>query len=59
MREMIKMLIVLTILATLSGGLLAAITPKSADAALKKLRDAGYSAAVIGEITQTPQFKTQ
>ena len=42
-----------------AGGLLAAVTPKSADAALKKLRDAGYTAAVIGEITQTPQFKTQ
>ena len=41
-----------------AGGLLAAVAPKSAQAVLKKLGEAGYTASVIGEITQDPVFKT-
>ena len=34
-----------------AGGLLAAVAPKTAQTVLKKLQDAGYRAAMIGEIT--------
>ena len=42
-----------------AGGLLAAVAPKSAETALKKLQAAGYTASVIGEITATGLFKTR
>ncbi|MGJ8587346.1 MAG: selenide, water dikinase SelD [Yoonia sp.] len=42
-----------------AGGLLAAVAPKSAETALKKLQAAGYTASVIGEITATALFKTR
>jgi selenide,water dikinase len=42
-----------------AGGLLAAMPAKSADAALKKLNEAGYDAAVIGEITDGSEIKTR
>lgn len=41
-----------------AGGLLAAIPAKSANAALTKLQDAGYTAAIIGEITAGSDIKT-
>lgn len=41
-----------------AGGLLASMPAKSADAALKKLRAAGYDAAIIGEITTGSEIKT-
>ena len=42
-----------------AGGLLAAVPAKSADATLKKLLDAGYGAAIVGEITSGPDIKTR
>lgn len=42
-----------------AGGLLAAIAPKSAGAALRKLHDAGYTAAIIGEITDGSAINTR
>lgn len=42
-----------------AGGLLAAVAPASADAALKKLQKAGYTASIIGEITADQVFRTQ
>jgi len=42
-----------------AGGLLAAVPAKSVDAALKKLREAGYDAAMIGEITEGSEIKTR
>jgi selenide,water dikinase len=42
-----------------AGGLLAAVSAKSVDAALKKLREAGYDAAMIGEITEGSEIKTR
>ena len=41
-----------------AGGLLAAMPARSADAALKMLQEAGYDAAVIGEITDGSEIKT-
>ena len=41
-----------------AGGLLAAVPSKGADDMLKKLVEAGYSAAIIGEITIGPEIKT-
>ncbi|KQI71851.1 selenophosphate synthase [Loktanella sp. 5RATIMAR09] len=42
-----------------AGGLLAAVAPASADASLKKLHKAGYTASIIGEITADKVFRTQ
>ena len=42
-----------------AGGLLAAVSARSANTALKKLQDAGYDAAVIGEITEGSEIKTR
>ncbi|EBA13618.1 selenide, water dikinase SelD [Roseobacter sp. CCS2] len=42
-----------------AGGLLAAVSARSADTALQKLHDEGYSAAVIGEITEGSNIKTR
>lgn len=41
-----------------AGGLLAAVCANDADAMLQKLTDAGYTAAIIGEITQGSAIKT-
>ncbi|MFO8125129.1 AIR synthase-related protein, partial [Yoonia sp.] len=41
-----------------AGGLLAAVSARAADAAVRKLQDAGYTAAVIGEITEGSQITT-
>ena len=41
-----------------AGGLLAAMPARSAHTALKKLQDAGYDAAIIGEITTGNEIKT-
>ena len=41
-----------------AGGLLAAMPAKLANGALKKLQDAGYAAAIIGEITAGSEIKT-
>ncbi|SIT90523.1 selenophosphate synthase [Yoonia rosea] len=42
-----------------AGGLLAAVAPASADATLRKLHKAGYTASIIGEITADQVFRTQ
>lgn len=42
-----------------AGGLLAAMPARSTEAALKKLNEAGYDAAVIGEITEGSEIKTR
>jgi selenide,water dikinase len=42
-----------------AGGLLAAVAPASADATLRKLHNAGYTASIIGEITADQVFRTQ
>lgn len=42
-----------------AGGLLAAVAPRGADKAIKKLRDAGYDASIIGEIMQGSQITTR
>jgi len=42
-----------------AGGLLAAMPARSTDAALKKLNEAGYVAAVIGDITEGSEIKTR
>lgn len=42
-----------------AGGLLAAVAAKTADATLKNLREAGYGAAMIGEITEGSAIKTR
>ncbi len=42
-----------------AGGLLAAIPRKRADQILKKLRDAGYPAAIIGDVTDTGVLETK
>ena len=41
-----------------AGGLLAAVAPKTAPAILAKLKEAGYTAAIIGEITEGCEIKT-
>ena len=47
MREMIKMVVVLTILSSFSGGLLAAVLPEHADAIVRRLP----GAEVVGRVT--------
>ena len=42
-----------------AGGLLAAMPARSTEAALKKLNEAGYDAAVIGDITEGSEIKTR
>ncbi|WP_439154055.1 selenide, water dikinase SelD [Yoonia sp.] len=39
-----------------AGGLLAAVSPAAADATLARLKSAGYTAAIIGEITHVPDI---
>ncbi len=41
-----------------AGGLLAAVARKTAEKALKSLKDAGYDAAIIGELTEGSTLKT-
>ena len=41
-----------------AGGLLAAASARSSDKMLKKLLDAGYDAAVIGEVTERSEIRT-
>jgi len=41
-----------------AGGLLAAVPERTVDATLKKLQEAGYTAAAIGEITEDPEIRT-
>ena len=41
-----------------AGGLLAAVPERTVDATLKKLQEAGYTAAAIGEITEAPEIRT-
>lgn len=40
-----------------SGGLLAAVRPDQADEALRRLRDSGLPAAIIGELTEREAFE--
>lgn len=42
-----------------AGGLLAAVSARSAKTAVKKLQDAGYAAAVIGEMTEGAAIRTR
>jgi len=42
-----------------AGGLLAAVSARSAKPAVKKLQDAGYTAAVIGEMTEGAEIITR
>jgi len=42
-----------------AGGLLAAVSAKDADRLLKELADAGYTAAMIGEVTEGATIKTR
>jgi selenide,water dikinase len=42
-----------------AGGLLAAVAADGADTVLRDLRDAGYPAAIIGQLTETPGLRFQ
>ena len=51
MREMIKMIVVLTILCSFSGGLLAAVSRDYVSRLVTDMEEAGLAAWVIGVVT--------